>query len=123
MIQKRTIRLPIFDETETHELASINLIVEYVVTMGEPESGKYGPPENYDPGSPGAVNLISAEPANELAKHISEEKRAELAAQWIEYSTDDLIAEAEDDAYAAAEEAADRRYEEMRSAIHQEAQR
>lgn len=39
--------------------AELEVVVAYSVEWGQPESGRFGPPENYDPGSGSLVEDIS----------------------------------------------------------------
>lgn len=41
--------------------AEIEVEVSFTVAWGSPESGRFGPPENYDPGSPDEVEDIRLE--------------------------------------------------------------
>lgn len=36
----------------------MEVVVSYTVSWGTPESGRYGPPEDYDPGSPDEIEDI-----------------------------------------------------------------
>lgn len=38
--------------------AEVEVVVSFTVAPGTPESGRFGPPENYDPGSPAEVEDI-----------------------------------------------------------------
>lgn len=44
-------------ETPGDEI-EMEVVVSYSVAWGTPESGNYGPPENYDPGSPNEIEDI-----------------------------------------------------------------
>ena len=55
-------------ETPGDEI-EMEVVVSYHVTWGQPESGKYGLPEDYDPGSPDEIEdiqilTIDGEPYN-----------------------------------------------------------
>lgn len=41
--------------------AEVEVEVSYTVAWGSPETGNYGPPEDYDPGSPSVVEDIRLE--------------------------------------------------------------
>jgi len=90
-----------------HEM---DLVIDYSVDKGSPESGRYGPPEHYDPGAADELNIlgVSVLRAGKLVPvtgtlldliEADEGLRAEILTEW---------AEAEQ---CAAEGAADLRYE------------
>lgn len=41
--------------------AEVEVVVSFTVAPGTPESGRFGPPETYDPGSPAEVEDIRLE--------------------------------------------------------------
>lgn len=65
--------------------AELEVEVSYSVDWGSPESGFYGPPEDYDPGSPAIVEDIRVEKIDGLPV-------AEWEAQSTEYAPGHTVA-------------------------------
>ena len=78
--------------------------VSYTITPGTPESGRFGPPERYDPGSGPEVEIVSF---TRDGMAVPEPYPGEI--EWI---IEQIIDEHDFDADAADD--GDRRYEEMR---------
>lgn len=90
--------------------AEIEVTISFTVSPGSPESGRFGPPELYDPGSPAEVNDIRVESIDGRSVEQSPgllvpilEKLEDLHDELH----DELLAEAAEQDVADADEAAD----------------
>jgi len=75
---------------QTEDEPLVNLIIEGYCNLGQKESGRWGPPENYDPGEPADVE--------DFAVFLCDEKGGDriditryLKKQWIEAYKEELL--------------------------------
>jgi hypothetical protein len=83
---RHDLRLAVTDEDGT-ELHVVTLRLEIGYTPGEPESGRFGPPEHYDPGSGHEIWLerVQRLEADGSVVEASEQEKA-WAQTWVEKS-------------------------------------
>ena len=97
--------------------AEIDVEVSYTVAWGSPETGRFGPPENYDPGSPDEVEDLRVEKIDGRTVEASPGLLVPIM-EKLEDIEDalfpDLIANAVEIEAARADEAADYRREAAR---------
>jgi hypothetical protein len=105
--------------------AELEVEVSFTVDWGSSESGRFGPPENYDPGCPSMVEDIRVEKIDGLPLAEWEAKSTEympgstVAAILEKLEMDheaEMLAEAAEAEVADADEAAERAYEDRRDA-------
>jgi len=93
--------------------AEVEVVVSFTVAWGSPETGRFGPPENYDPGCPHEVEDIWVE--------MIDGRDVSASPGWIvpileklEDLRDEMIAEAVEAEAAARDDAVERRHEDRR---------
>ena len=96
--------------------AEIEVTVSFTVSPGSPESGRFGPPERYDPGSPAEVedirlDLVKGKPRpwgmyDGYVANEDDEFEAEVIDK-LDAHHDAMLAEAAEQDVADADEAAD----------------
>lgn len=107
------------------ESSEFDVKVTFSVAWGSPETGNFGPPENYDPGSASEVEDIKVVSVQGLTEGWGDrfafgfQTDAQIAADIIEaLDDDDLLASAREEeadaAVSADEDRAERRREDMR---------
>lgn len=92
----------------------LGVVIKYRITSwGSPELGRFGPPENYDPGSPPEFDVESV--------NVNDGKASYEAPQWLadiitddECVTGEMIDLAFEERQAAREDAAEARREALR---------
>lgn len=103
--------------------AELEVEVSFEVSPGSSETGRFGPPEHYDPGSPAVVEDIRVEkidglPVAEWEARSTEYVRGSTVAAIIDKLEMDheaeMLAEAAEQDAADADEAAERAYEARR---------
>ena len=100
--------------------AEIDVVVSYAVAWGSPETGRFGAPEDYDPGSPDVVEDLRVEKIDGRPVEASPgllvpimEKLEEIEGELFP----ELTIHAREVEEARADEAADYRREAMREAF------
>ena len=102
--------------------AELELSVSYSVAWGSPESGRYGPPEDYDPGAGDVVEDIKILtvggkpwPVSISYGYQTEAQDHEMLVDRLESDHEaDMIAAAVEEEASRADAAADDRFERMR---------
>lgn len=96
------------------DYAEVDVEVSFSVAWGSPESGRFGPPENYDPGCGDVVEdikLLTVEgkprPWGMGYGLISDDAFAETVAERLEAEHGDMVASATEDEVAAEDDHAD----------------
>lgn len=106
--------------------AEVEVVVSFGVTWGSPETGRFGPPESYDPGSPDEVEDIRLElvegkprPWGMYSGYVAnEDDEFELEViEKLDGHHDDMIAEAQMSEAAAFDAAMDARADERSAEI------
>lgn len=103
--------------------AEVDVRVSFTVAWGSPESGRFGPPENYDPGSPDVIEDVRLELVNGKPRpwgmyygYVADED-AEFETEVIEKlegCEEEMLREAAETLAGEHEGAAERRAEERR---------
>lgn len=105
--------------------AEVDVEVSFTVAWGSPETGRFGPVEGYDPGSPDEVEDIRLETVNGKARPwgmysgyvANEDDEFEQEVIWkLEDQHADMIAEAVEAEAALRDDAMERRWDEQREA-------
>lgn len=102
--------------------AELEVEVSFSVAWGSPESGRFGPPEHYDPGSGSVVEDIRVETVESLERPWrlhpggDDALAAEIIAKLEMGHEADMLAEAAEQDEGAYEDAMERRWEEEREA-------
>ena len=86
--------------------AEIDVTISFTVSPGSPETGRFGPPELYDPGSPAEVEDIRVESIDGRSVEQSPGLLVPIL-EKLEDLHDELLAEAAERDVADADEAAD----------------
>ena len=102
--------------------AELELSVSYSVAWGSPESGRYGPPEDYDPGAGDVVEdikilTVGGKPwpvSISYGYQTEAQDHAMLADKLLDEHEADMIAAAVEEEAYRADAAADDRFERMR---------
>lgn len=101
--------------------AEVEVEVSYSVAWGSPESGRFGAPENYDPGSPDVVEDIRLElvegkprPWDMGFGFLSDDEFERDVIEKLEAHEADMIAEARDEEAAAEDAYREAEWEERR---------
>lgn len=102
--------------------AELEVEVTFTVAWGSPESGRFGPPEHYDPGSGSVVEDIRVETVESMERPWrlhpggDDALAAEIIAKLEMDHEADMLAEAAEEEAAAHDDAMERRAEERREA-------
>jgi hypothetical protein len=101
--------------------AEVEVEVSYSVAWGSPESGCFGPPENYDPGAPDVVEDIRLEIVEGRPRPwgmgyglISDNEFEEMVREKLEDHEADMIAKAAEEDQGADDSYRDAEWEERR---------
>ena len=91
---KRTVELVITEDGDDRVLKRIDLKIVLAFTLEYPESGRFGPPENYDPGSPALVEIDSATcEFVGIGGALSRQATDGIAEEYIRINSDALISD------------------------------
>jgi len=95
IILHRTVDFTVCEHNTDDEVARISVRMKIAVTLGEPESGRFGPPENYDPGSDDEIWIKACDVQNAGGVHpLLIQEFALWAEKWLEINRDSLSTEA-----------------------------
>lgn len=100
--------------------AELEVEVSFTVAWGSPESGRFGPPEHYDPGSGSVVEDIRVHTVESMERpwrlHPGGDDAlvAEIIAKLEMDHEAEMLAEAAEEEAAAHDDAMERRWEEQR---------
>lgn len=101
--------------------AETDVAVTFSVEWGSPESGRFGPPENFDPGSPAIVEDVRLETINgEPVNRYPPEFAAALLRDVERDHENEMLGAATEDEIAAYDDAMERRWEELREERRQD---
>jgi hypothetical protein len=121
MSSRYTYATTIYGVAEDVPFAELEVEVSYTVAWGSPESGRFGPPEHYDPGSGSVVEDIRVERVEGLERpwRLHPGGDDALVALILGALDDDgeraaMIQEAAEEDAGAYEDAMERRAEEAR---------
>jgi hypothetical protein len=100
--------------------AELEVEVSFEVSPGSPETGRFGPPEHYDPGSPAVVEDIRVHTVESMERPWrlhpggDDALEAEIIAKLEMDHEAEMLAEAAEEESANADDAAERAYEARR---------
>ena len=103
--------------------AELEVEVSFSVAWGSPESGRFGPPEDYDPGSGAVVEDIRVHTVESMERPWrlhpggDDALAAEIIAKLEMDHEAEMLAEASEDETAAYDDAMERRAEERRESF------
>ena len=106
----------LFDGEEPY--AELEIEASYEVSWGSPESGRWGPPENYDPGCASVVEALRVDTINDQPRPWNEGVLAAVADDLLEAH---IRAALDDQAEAMIEEAVEDNTARRDSYLEQEA--
>ncbi len=101
--------------------AELEVECSYNVAWGSPESGRFGPPEDYDPGAGDVVEdikILTVDgkpwPHDISYGFMSDADSEAMLVERLEDHEEDMIANAVEEEASRADNAAERRFEDMR---------
>lgn len=108
------------------EVDEVEVEVSFSVAWGSPETGRWGPPENYDPGAGDEIEDLRLERVNGTkspgpdapygAGALNQEYEAAILQEIAQNHAEAMLSEARDHEAAWADDAAERAYESRREA-------
>lgn len=101
-----------FGNYKSDEFRELDVKASYAVAWGSPELGRWGPPENYDPGSASIVEDVRVE-AVEGYSAVGPQFAAEIV-QKLESEHDEMILAASERLEGEREDAEESRWREFR---------
>jgi hypothetical protein len=105
---------------------TLDVRVTHTVAWGSPESGRWGPPEDYDPGSPDIVEDVRVETIAgkprpwSVLPTLSDDALAEMIIRHLEAQHDDMLHEAAEREQGEKEDAEESRWEERREELRKQ---
>jgi hypothetical protein len=104
--------------------AEVEVTLSYTVAWGSPETGRFGPPENYDSGSPDIVEDIKLELVEGKSRpwdmgygYLPDDDFEQDVIEKLEAHEDDMLAEAREVEAGRAHDAAESRWEERQRGL------
>lgn len=93
------------------EVDEVEVEVSFTVAWGSPETGNYGPPEHYDPGSPDEVEDLKLMSVDGVGEPFDQHDEAAILQEIAQNHTGAMLEEAGEREAYWADDAADRRRE------------
>lgn len=85
------------------EVEEIEVSVTYTVAWGSPETGNYGPPEDYDPGAPSEIEDLTLKTIDGTPGPFDQEVEAMILQEIAQNHTEAMLEEATEREAAWAE--------------------
>lgn len=99
------------------EADEVEVEVSFTVAWGSPETGNYGPPEDFDPGAPDEVEDLKLLSVDGVGGPFDQEVEAAILQQIAINHAEAMIAEARESEVASEDDYREREWEDRRAGL------